>query len=98
MAKGWELGGISRVALNIVSPIRTMLVEAFNHKVIVSRIFKVNKTLIRSVYNFLPHICIHEVVQVILLSYLHNCSFLLELVTRKVFIVLISPLPDGILN
>ena len=98
LAQGWELGGISRIALNVIGPIRVMLVKAPNLKVAVFGVFEVDKTLIGSVNELLPHICVHKVVDVIVRGCLNHCLILLkfEAIHGEVLVILISPHPDGV--
>lgn len=75
-----------------------MLIEAFDLKVIVFRVFEIDIRLVGGVNELLPHICIQEVVYIIVRGNFNYCLLLLKFhaIHREVTIVLIPPNPDCI--
>ena len=75
-----------------------MLIEAFDLKVTVFRVFEVDIGRVGSFNEPLPHICVKEIVDVIIRGNFNHCLLLLEFeaIHREVTIVLIPPHPDCI--
>ena len=77
-----------------------MLIEAFYLKAIIFRVLEIDIRLVRSVNELLPHISVHEIVDIIVRGNFNYCLLLLEFeaIHGEISIVLIPVHPNCICN